>query len=179
MLCIECIEFMILLYTFLVISSARYKEYMICLISFITFSDVLLAFTCAGAIGKLWRICLKVNILSLLPFCWLLKLRSFSAIPIILFGFTFGFSGTSFLIAAFLNSLIEKVAWFPIWLLLTWLAISKPFAKDDGYPKYFVNISLFMFSSSFLISLTKFSFNLLGDFSALSILRPAFACLGV
>ena len=95
MLCIECIEFMMLLYTFLVISSARYKEYMICLISFITFSDVLLAFTCAGAIGNLWRICLKVNILSLSPFCWLLKLRSFSAIPIILFGFTFGFSGTS------------------------------------------------------------------------------------
>ena len=53
MLCIECIEFMVLLYTFLVISSARYKEYMICLISFITFSDVLLAFTCAGAIGNL------------------------------------------------------------------------------------------------------------------------------
>ena len=152
---------------------------MICLISFITFSDVLLAFTCAGAIGNLWRICLKVNILSLLPFCWLLKFRNFSAIPIILFGFTFGFSGTSFLITAFLNSLMEKIAWFSISLLLTWLAISKPFAKDDGfgYPKYFLNISLFMFSSSFLISLAKFSFNLLGEFSTLSIVRPAFACL--
>ena len=47
------IEFIILLYTFLVISFARYKEYMICLISFSKFLDVLPAFTCARAIGNL------------------------------------------------------------------------------------------------------------------------------
>ena len=47
------IEFIILLYTFLVFSFARYKKYMICLISFNKFSDVLPAFTCASAIGNL------------------------------------------------------------------------------------------------------------------------------
>ena len=47
------IEFIMLLYTFLVISFARYREYIICLISFSKFSDVLPAFTCASAIGSL------------------------------------------------------------------------------------------------------------------------------
>ena len=37
-------EFIILLYTFLVISFARYKEYINCLIWFCNFSDVLPAF---------------------------------------------------------------------------------------------------------------------------------------
>ena len=46
-------EFIILLYTFLVISFARYREYIICLISFSKFSDILPAFTCASAIGNL------------------------------------------------------------------------------------------------------------------------------
>ena len=36
---------------------------MICLISFNRHSDVLAAFTCAGAIGNLGSICLGVNIL--------------------------------------------------------------------------------------------------------------------
>ena len=47
------IEFIILLYTFLVISFCRYKEYIICLISFSKFSDVLPAFSCTRAIGNL------------------------------------------------------------------------------------------------------------------------------
>ena len=47
------IEFIKLLYTFLVISFSRHKEYMICLISFSKFSGVLLGFTCARAIGNL------------------------------------------------------------------------------------------------------------------------------
>ena len=47
------IEFMILLYTFLVISLAQYKEYMIFLISFNKFSDKLSAFTYASTIGNL------------------------------------------------------------------------------------------------------------------------------
>ena len=47
------IEFVILLYTFLVISFARYREYIICLISFSKFSDVLPVFTCAIAIRNL------------------------------------------------------------------------------------------------------------------------------
>ena len=62
------IEFIILLYTFLVISFAGYKEYRICLISFSTFSDVLPACTCARAIDNLWSICVGVNILNPLPF---------------------------------------------------------------------------------------------------------------
>ena len=40
------IEFIIMLYTFLVISFAGYKAYIISLISFSKFSDVLPAFTC-------------------------------------------------------------------------------------------------------------------------------------
>ena len=46
------IEFIILLYTFLVISFAQYKECIICLISFSKFSDALPAFTYASAIGN-------------------------------------------------------------------------------------------------------------------------------
>ena len=45
-------EFIILLYIFLVISVTLYKEYMICLISYRKFSDVLPAFTYASAIGN-------------------------------------------------------------------------------------------------------------------------------
>ena len=67
------IEFIILLYTFLVISFARYKEYMICLISFSKFSDVLPAFTCASAIGNLWKIRLGIHILSCF---WFKNIRS-------------------------------------------------------------------------------------------------------
>ena len=44
------IEFNMLLYAFLVISFSRCKKYMTCLISFSKFSNVSLAFTCAGAI---------------------------------------------------------------------------------------------------------------------------------
>ena len=47
------IEFIILLYTFLVISFDRYKEYINCLTSFNKVSDVLLAFTCVSAFGNL------------------------------------------------------------------------------------------------------------------------------
>ena len=46
-------EFVILLYTFLVISFVRYKDYMIRRISFSKFSDVLPAFTCASVICNL------------------------------------------------------------------------------------------------------------------------------
>ena len=47
------IEFIILLYTFLVISFDRCKEYINCLISFNKFLEVLLAFTSVSAIGNL------------------------------------------------------------------------------------------------------------------------------
>ena len=47
------IEFISLLYAFLVISISQYKEYMICRISFSKFSDVLPAFTCASVITNL------------------------------------------------------------------------------------------------------------------------------
>ena len=79
------IDFIILLYTFFVISFYRYKEYMICLISFSKVAYVLPAFTCARAIGNLWSIFLGVNNLMLLaksggrplPFCCLLKSKIF------------------------------------------------------------------------------------------------------
>ena len=51
----------IFLYTFLVISLARHKQYIICRISFSKFTDMLPVFTCASAIGILWNICLGVN----------------------------------------------------------------------------------------------------------------------
>ena len=47
------IEFIVLLYTFFVTSSSLYKEYMICLILFSKFSDVLPDLICASAIGNL------------------------------------------------------------------------------------------------------------------------------
>ena len=47
------VEFIILLYTFLVISFFRYNKYMICLILFSKFSDVLPAFAFGIAIGNL------------------------------------------------------------------------------------------------------------------------------
>ena len=47
------IEFMILLYTFLVTSFARYKEYIIWRVLFSKFSNVLLAFTYASAVDNL------------------------------------------------------------------------------------------------------------------------------
>ena len=57
------IKFIILLYTLLQIRFARYKEYMICLISLSKFSDVLPAFTSARAIANLRGISLVVKIL--------------------------------------------------------------------------------------------------------------------
>ena len=59
------IEFIILLYTFLVISFAWYKEYMICQISSSKFSDVLPAFTCARALDP-WSVCSEIHILCYL-----------------------------------------------------------------------------------------------------------------
>ena len=56
MVCIlfyKFIEFIILLYNFLVIFFSRCKEYEISLIPFSKFSDVLPAFTCARAIANL------------------------------------------------------------------------------------------------------------------------------
>ena len=49
----EFIEFNILLYTSLVIFFGRYKEDMICLISFNKISDVLPAFTCRRDNGNI------------------------------------------------------------------------------------------------------------------------------
>ena len=56
------IEFIILFYTFIVISLACCREYIIWRILFSKFSDVLFAFTC----GNLWRNQLEINIL--IPF---------------------------------------------------------------------------------------------------------------
>ena len=53
------IEFIFLLYTFSVISSARFKKYLIFLFS--RFSDVLPTFTRARAIDNLWSICSGAN----------------------------------------------------------------------------------------------------------------------
>ena len=55
-------DFIILLYTFLVISFAGYNEHMTYLILFSKLPDVLRAFTCARAIGNLWSLCFRVKI---------------------------------------------------------------------------------------------------------------------
>ena len=57
------IQLIILLYTFLSISFAQYKQYMICLISFRKFSGLLSPSTSVSAIGSLGTICLELDIL--------------------------------------------------------------------------------------------------------------------
>ena len=69
------IEFIILLYTFIVISFARYKEYMISLISFSKFSEVLPGFTCARTSGNFGSTFLGGNILRPSS-CFILDLAS-------------------------------------------------------------------------------------------------------
>ena len=71
------IELIILLYTFLVIFllCTKNKGYIIWLILLSKLSDVLPAFSCASAIGNLWIIWLRVNILS--PFLYFFLTFSF------------------------------------------------------------------------------------------------------
>ena len=57
-----------LLYNFLVIYFAWYKEYMTCLIWFSKFLDVLPAFTYVRDIDNLWSIYLGVHIVSPSPY---------------------------------------------------------------------------------------------------------------
>ena len=61
----HCIEFNLLLYTFLVISFARCKKYLIFLIWLGKFLNVVSVFSCPRAIGYLWNRFLGVNILRL------------------------------------------------------------------------------------------------------------------
>ena len=132
------IEFMILFYTFLVISSFRYKEYIIFLISFSKFSDLLPAFTCASGIGNLWSNCFVVNILICLhseilttqatrgkskgiplPFCCLLKSRIFPTISTI--SFWFSFSGIFFILISFFYWINVSLICFTISSFIVWL----------------------------------------------------------
>ena len=55
------------LYTFLIVSFARYRKYMIFLNLFSKFSDALFAFTCVSTIGNFWSSCLEPNMLTLFP----------------------------------------------------------------------------------------------------------------
>ena len=61
------IEIIMLLYAFLVIFFAWCKAYLIWRILVSKFSDVLLAFTCESAIGKLWSLCLEINFFNPFP----------------------------------------------------------------------------------------------------------------
>ena len=61
------IEFIMLLYTFLVIYFAWYRKYTICLVSSSKILDELPAFTSARSISNPWIICLGVNILRPFP----------------------------------------------------------------------------------------------------------------
>ena len=124
------IEFIISLYNFLVTYSSRYKEYMICLISFIKFPDVLPTFTCSRAIGNLWSICLGVSILiclakfkeSPLPRCYLLKSIFFLTIWTTFFEFSF--SRISFLLILFLKSIGRLLILFTDFSFLFCLTLS-------------------------------------------------------
>ena len=53
-----------LLHALMVISFGWHKEYIICLVFFSKFTDVLPPFTCASAIDNLWNNCLGIIILS-------------------------------------------------------------------------------------------------------------------
>ena len=101
--------------------------------------------------------------MSPLTFCCLLKSKVFSTILIILFEFLF--SGIFLLLPEFLKLINDPLMFFTILLFLIWLSSYKCFAKNDGNwkLKYFLNISLFIFFSSFLISFKKFSHPLNGD----------------
>ena len=75
------IKLVMLLYTFLVIYFSQYKKYIIWMISFSKFSDVLLGFTYSSAISNFWRFCLSVSILSRFPITqlhWRFKLLDWS-----------------------------------------------------------------------------------------------------
>ena len=104
---------------------------MIFLISFSKFSDVLLAFTCASAIGNLWSIFLGVNVLSHLLFCCLLNSRTFSTILTIFSGFSF--SGIPFLLIWFLKLINPLSILFTNFSILFCLALIKYFNKNDGF----------------------------------------------
>ena len=96
---------------------------MICLISFSKFSDFLLAFTCAIAVGNLLR-----DILSPLPFRCSLKPRIFSIISNIIFGFSF--LGIYFLRTVFLKSMNSSLILLTNCSFLGCLALIKSFAKN-------------------------------------------------
>ena len=103
---------------FLVTSFSRYKEYMICLISFNKFSDVLPAFTCASATGNLWIISLRVNILIALPFhC----LGFFHEFWLLFSDFHF-----QFLLISFLKSIYSSLILFTIY---SFFSLHSSFAK--------------------------------------------------
>ena len=104
------IEFIILLYTFLAVSFAQYKEYIIWRVSLSKFSDVLSACTFGSAIGSLLSVCLGLNISrfaqskfkrSPFPFCCLSKLKISSTISITFSRFSL--LGISFFELHFLN----------------------------------------------------------------------------
>ena len=140
-------EFIMLLYTFLVIYFSQYKKCIIWRISFSNFSDVLSALTYARGVGSLWSICFGVNILirvwlktlatrakyegRLLPFCCLLNLKIFLTISTILFGFSF--SRIYFLLIAFLKSINSSFKLFINCSFLLWLVLINSFAKNDGF----------------------------------------------
>ena len=140
-------EFIMLLYTFLVIYFSQYKKCIIWRISFSNFSDVLSALTYARGVGSLWSICFGVNILirvwlktvatrakyegRRLPFCCLLNLKIFLTISTILFGFSF--SRIYFLLIAFLKSINSSFKLFTNCSFLLWLVLINFFAKNDGF----------------------------------------------
>ena len=93
------------------------------------FSDVLLAFTCASAVGNLWSICIGVNILSPVPLP--LKLNIFFNIFSTIFGFSF--SQHSVMLIPSTNLINSSIM---IYLILSFLllpASHKSFTKDDVF----------------------------------------------
>ena len=109
-------------YYYILFSFAWYREYIICLISFSKFSDVLHAFTCTSPIGNFWKLW-SVTLASqpkfkgrLLPFCCLLKSKIYSRISTPFFGFSSW--GISLLLLEFLNSINPLLILFIIPSLL-------------------------------------------------------------
>ena len=96
----------------------------------------------------------------LLRFCCLLKSNIFFTVSVTLFGFSF--SRISLLSTDFLISVNSSLKCFIILLLLIWLSSFKAFVKDYG-EKYYLNLWLFIFVSSFLNSFRDLSRNFIGD----------------
>ena len=123
----DCIEFIVLLHSFLVILFSYYTESIVLWVSFSKFPVVLTAFTCERAVHSLWNICLGVNILRFLHFCCFLNSKIFSAVSIPLRDFHF------LLLTTLFQTISASLTWYTVCSLFGSLSFYNFFAKNDEW----------------------------------------------